>query len=290
MAGVTRSRGSLLVLVLASVASAVAAGCGDDLPSSGVGSSSGIAGSSSSTGSSSDTGSHPLAVVDIGQDVLLLREGEAVVLTVVVHDPDGDVISGELFGPGEPAKYAELSPHPSDRWTASVSWSDVQSRWPLEFTGEVELPFSVRMVDAVGHVAEAGTTLRAACGGLTDTACGGTCIDPQIDPAHCGGCDHACEVKEPLVGRQANGGCIGGLCQPWWGECFAPEPGSTCTSRCAAEGASCAAQGCGGFTVMSHDFAGLCELADSGILQAIECEADLGPWTKTAVALRCCCE
>lgn len=289
MAGVKRSRGAGLGLVLASLASA-AAGCGDDLPSVGSGASSGTAGSSSSGGSSSDTASHPPEVVDIGQDVLLLREGEAMVLTVVVHDPDDDVISAELFGPGEPAKYADLSPHPSDRWTASVSWSDVRSRWPLQFEGELELAFTVRVVDAAGHAADAETTLRAACGGLTDTACGGTCIDPQLDPAHCGGCDHPCEVREPIMGQRSNGGCIGGLCQPWWGECFAPASGSTCASRCAAEGASCAAQGCTGSTVMSHDLAGLCERAESGILVVVECEEDLGAWVETAVALRCCCE
>jgi len=187
MAGVTRSRRPVLMQMLALLASAAGWGCGDDLPSMGPESSSGAVGSSSgsggsSGGSSSGSGSYPPEVVDIGQDVLLLREDAAVVLTAVVVDPDDEVISGELFGPGEPAKYADLSPHPSDRWIASVSWSDVDSRWPLQFEGEVELPFMVRMADAEGHVAEAGITLRAACGGLTNTACGGECIDPQVTP------------------------------------------------------------------------------------------------------------
>jgi hypothetical protein len=277
------------VLTLAWVASAGAWACGDDLPTAVAGSSSDAAGSSSG-GPTSDTGSHPPEVVDIGQDVLLLREDEAVVLTVVVHDPDGDVIGGELFGPGEPAKYADLEAHPSERWTASVGWSEVHSHWPLQFEGEVELPFSVRMTDAEGHAAEAGITLRAACRGITSTVCGGTCIDAQLDPAHCGGCDRPCEVKQPLVGEESNGGCIGGLCQPWWGECFVPEQGSTCASRCAAEGASCVAQGCNSATLMSHDVEGLCERAEPGIFEGVECGADLGPWAQTVVAVRCCCE
>jgi hypothetical protein len=247
---------------------ALALACGDDLPTVATG---------SSGGSTSDTGSHPPEVIDIGQDELLLREGEAIVLTVVVHDPDGDVIGGELFGPGEPTKYADLEAHPSERWTASVGWGDVHSHWPLQFEGEVELPFSVRMTDAEGH-------------GITSTVCGGTCIDAQLDPAHCGGCDQPCEVKAPLTGEESNGGCIGGLCQPWWGECFVPEPGSTCASQCAAEGASCVAQGCGGSTLMSHELEGLCERAEPGAMLVSECGEDLGPWVQTAVALRCCCE
>lgn len=276
--------------VRAAVASAVAVawGCGDDLPSVGVGASSGLA--SSSHGASSGTGSQPPEIIDIGHDVLRLYEGGAVLLTAVVLDPDEDVSAGELFGPGEPAKYADLSPHPSGRWTASASWSDVHSRFPLQFEGELELPFRVRMTDAEGHVVEAGTTVRAACGGISAVACGGTCIDPQMDPLHCGGCDQPCEVKPPIGGRLANGGCIGGLCQPWWGECFVPAPGVTCTSRCAAEGSRCIAQGCGGATLMLHDVGGLCEGAELGAAAAIECDADLGWWAETAVALRCCCE
>lgn len=289
MAGVRGGRWSVRVLAWVASVGVALWGCGDDLPSVGVGSSSGSTDGSSS-GSGSETGSQPPEIVDIGQDALLLREDVPVLLTAVVLDPDDDVISGELFGPGEPAKYADLSPHPSGRWTASVSWSDVHSHWPLQFEGELELPFRVRMSDAAGHVAEVGTTVRAACGGISAVACGGTCVDPQVDPAHCGGCDQPCEVKEPIAGRLANGGCIGGLCQPWWGECFAPAPGTTCTSRCAEEGARCVTQGCGGSTLMSHDVEGVCERAEPGIVQVIECGADLGSWVETAVALRCCCE
>lgn len=289
----TRSRWPGLVLVLASPASAAGWGCGDDLPSVGAGSSAGTglaSSSSSSSDGSSETGGHPPAIVDIGQDVLLLREDAAVVLTAVVLDPDGDVIAGELFGPGEPAKYADLTPHPSDRWAASVSWGDVASRGSLQFEGELELPFRVRMEDATGLVAEASITVRAACGGIGGTACGGTCIDPQVDPLHCGGCDRPCEVKEPIAGVMTNGGCAGGLCRPWWGPCFAPAPAVTCAGQCAAEGARCVAQGCDGATVMSHDVEGRCERAEAGLMRLGSCDADLGETADFGVAARCCCE
>jgi len=105
---------------------------------------------------------------------------------------------------------------------------------------------------------------------------------------HCGGCDQPCEVKEPLVGQESNGGCIGGICQPWWGGCFMPYPGDTCASRCSAEGGRCAPLGCDGTTLMIYDVDVLCELAEPGSVDAADCTADLGTFTETAV--RCCCK
>lgn len=146
----------------------------------------------------------PPEVIDVGLDVLVLREGEAVVITAVVVDPDDDVREGELLGPGEPVLYGAMEQDQSDRWRATVRWSDVHERWPLSFERELELPFTVRLVDAQGHEAEGQVTVRAICGGLTDTACDGVCVDVQIDPAHCGGCDEPC--MEP------SGRCVGGQC------------------------------------------------------------------------------
>lgn len=280
------SRAWCIGLGLVVVASVGAWGCGDDLPDEASGASVGTRGSGGS--SSGGTSGAPPEVVDIGQDVLLLREDESVVLTVVVVDPDEDVISGELFGPGEPSKYGDLSPHPNGRWQGSVRWSDVAERWPLQFERALELPFSVRLVDAEGHVGEAETTVRAVCGGLTDFACGGTCVDSQIDPAHCGGCDRPCMAGEPLASGDPNGGCMGGDCKPRWGECFVAEPGLTCASQCAAEGTRCAAQGCLGHTLMRHEIVGNCERATAGSTEALDCDGDLAPWS-TFVGLRCCC-
>lgn len=251
-----------------------------DAPGLGMESSTGGASSSAGTGPGG-----PPQVIDIGHDVLLLREGEAVVLTVVVVDPDDDVVAGELLGPGEPGEYGGLSPHPNGRWRASVRWSDVNAQELLQFEGERALPFTVRMVDAEGHVATADTLVRAACGGLTNTACAGTCVDAQLDTANCGVCDRACVVGEPLAGQDVNGGCMGGDCQPWWGGCAVPEPGSTCASQCATEGGSCAAKGCGAETLARYEFAGECERGVEGVLEPLECDDALG----AGAAVRCCC-
>lgn len=254
--------------------------CADAPSGSGSGAVGGDASGSSSTGPGD-----PPVVIDIGQDVLLLREGESVVLTVVVFDPDDDVVSGELFGPGEPSLYGELSSHPNGRWRASVGWDEVDAHASLELDRELELPFTVRFVDAEGHVAEAETSVRAVCGGLTTVACAGVCIDAQSDPLHCGGCDQPCTVGAALEGQDVNGGCMGGDCQPWWGGCFVPEPGSTCTSQCAQEGARCAAQACGAQTVVRYDLDGECEQGQQGVLEPLDCDEALG----SGVALRCCC-
>src|SRR5205823_5775121 len=37
------------------------------------------------------------------------------------------------------------------------------------------------------------------------TSCGGTCVDPNLDPANCGGCGIACGTGEA---------CVGGTCVP----------------------------------------------------------------------------
>ena len=48
------------------------------------------------------------------------------------------------------------------------------------------------------------TLLAPPCGGHF-LRCGGVCIDPWIDTAHCGGCGNACAGGE---------NCVGGACQP----------------------------------------------------------------------------
>ncbi len=59
-----------------------------------------IAGSSRSGRSSGEVEPAPPEVIDIGHDVLLLRMDQPVTITAVVVDPNGDVVSGELLGPG----------------------------------------------------------------------------------------------------------------------------------------------------------------------------------------------
>ncbi len=184
------------VLVACAVAVVPAGACTEapsDEPTSG--------GSGSLTSTSGDTTSAPdetaapdgrPRVIDLGQDVLVLREGESVVLTAVVADDDDDVVMGELLGPGQPASYGAFVAHEGDRWRATVAWDEVDMRQPLSFSQQVELPFTARFVDALGHEAEATITLRAVCSGLIDTACEGMCVDVQVDPEHCGGCGQVC--------------------------------------------------------------------------------------------------
>lgn len=191
-----RGWGRAVVVLLAGV---VACGEPPDVGGGGVGESGSMA-----VGSGTGPGEAP-EVIDVGLDVLVLREGEAVVITAVLSDADDDVRAGELFGPGEPGRYGAMEPGQSGRWRATVGWSDVHERWPLQFERELELPFTVRFVDAQGHEAEGGVVVRAICGGLTDTACDGVCVDVQVDAVHCGGCDRVCEA--------AVGMCLNGLCQ-----------------------------------------------------------------------------
>lgn len=51
---------------------------------------------------------------------------------------------------------------------------------------------------AAGEVCEAGV-----CECDPTFVCGSSCVDPMVDPQHCGACDHACP-----------GACVGGACAP----------------------------------------------------------------------------
>lgn len=115
----------------------------------------------------------------------MLREGQSVVLTAVVFDPDDDVVTGELLGPGQPSSCGVLQPGLSDRWRVEIGWDAVHERWPLSFSRELWLPLTVRFVDAAGHEVEAETSLRLVCTGLRDTACDGVCVDIQTDDTPC---------------------------------------------------------------------------------------------------------
>jgi Stigma-specific protein, Stig1 len=59
---------------------------------------------------------------------------------------------------------------------------------------EVDAPAGDATADAPVPCGEAST-------GIT---CGGKCVDPLTNPAHCGGCDKACNTGEA---------CVGGICQ-----------------------------------------------------------------------------
>ncbi len=44
-------------------------------------------------------------------------------------------------------------------------------------------------------------------------SCGGDCVDPQEDPAHCGGCDQPCDENASCEGGECLDSC-GGACDP----------------------------------------------------------------------------
>lgn len=238
----------------------------------------------------------PPVVIDIGQDVLVLTEGESMVLTVVVADPNDDVVSGELLGPGVPELYDTFTPHPSDRWRATIGWAQLFERWPQSFRQEIDVPLRVRFVDAQGHEVTAFTSIRAICAGLSNTACHGACVNIQVDDAHCNGCDQGCRIGPALAGYPPTGGCQSSACQPWWGACVRVDPRTgprTCAESCAAQGARCAQGGCGPAfepdMVMPYGEEGICARDVAVFPVTYPCDADLSGLGAAAV-FRCCCE
>ena len=244
--------------------------------------------SSSSGGGTTSIPDAAPEVIDVGFDAEILREGEAIVVTAVVVDPNDDVIAGELLGPDDPSVFGSFEPGLSGRWRITVSWDEVHARWPLEFTNELVLAFVARFVDGAGLETSVPVEIRAVCGGLATVSCDGVCVDIQTSSEHCDGCDSPC-VTGFLENWGPTGGCDGGQCRPRWSECADPLAFSTCTEICAAAGARCAAGGCMGETSMAYLEAKTCEAGQAGPVQTLECDTPLPGPLGFEGAIRCCC-
>src|SRR5262245_32342727 len=58
-------------------------------------------------------------------------------------------------------------------------------------------------------------TVLSGCGepkcGVREAACGGSCVDLQLDPDHCGSCDRACESGDYCSVGACAATCLAGL-------------------------------------------------------------------------------
>ncbi|PRQ08573.1 hypothetical protein ENSA7_18590 [Enhygromyxa salina] len=109
------------------------------------------------------------------------------------------------------------------------------------------------------------------------------CGPPRADSD----CDGMCQPAGPEF--PGVGECKEGVCSPSFAECSAQSDISTCAEACKAQGTTCAANGCGGYTYLLYYDIGLCE--DHGLAGLpFERECD-GPidW-QVNEAVKCCCE
>ncbi|HTL38098.1 MAG TPA: hypothetical protein VL326_33440 [Kofleriaceae bacterium] len=163
-------------------------GGGDDGSGGGGGSGSGSGGSTSPASPK---------ILSIATNVMTLHEGEQLVVTAVVTDPNGidDVIGGQLATSGG-AVYGSFATDASEgAYSLSLSWSaiDVTQSIDTDAGTSTSRPFRATFFDAEGNSTYRDVTVAMQCQNATDAACSGTCTDmsmPSTD--HCGSCDHKC--------------------------------------------------------------------------------------------------
>jgi hypothetical protein len=115
--------------------------------------------------------------------------------------------------------------------------------------------------------------------------CDGACVDVANNDDHCGGCGHACLGSNMTV----YGGCVDSVCRPYWTDCFSYQQFQTCDDACAAEGKTCAFEGCNGATSRVYgDPVGCENVFNSGVPYGPFCDQDLA-LAPISDYMRCCC-
>ncbi|MEZ4380385.1 MAG: hypothetical protein R3A79_03500 [Nannocystaceae bacterium] len=218
--------------------------------------------------------------ISFSTNVGQITEGESVVFTAVVSDPDGfdDIAGGTLFTQDGAFSYGPfVSAGQEGTYSITVSWADVDQVETIEFEDfSLDRVFRAEFFDMDGHKVSQDTTIALQCDG--GGACDGSCKDFQSDEANCGAC-----------GKLCSGGCGGGMCLPIYGECIVEGDGFlTCDDFCQTAGEQCVEAGCDGNTV-------------KGYVNSLNCSDDAAPnhysepcgqpqpWGPGRNAVRCCC-
>jgi hypothetical protein len=286
---------SAWVLVLA-VATAFA-GCGeekkrrnkgdDDDGNGGAGSSAGVGamggdgGAGAAGGGQTDPDGPQFLSFETNVDTLY--EGESVIFTAVLTDPDGveDVIGGSLLDDDGGSYGAFVTSGQEGSYEMSVSWSAIQQVAPIEFDygSAMARTFVAEFYDADGHVSTRNVVIDLTCSNGW-AGCDGNCLDTMSDDFNCGSCGNDCASGDLCVlesfcqagsctaGEQVdcswmNGECSTGSCNPQTGECVEQNVANNtpcddldaCTTNDVCSAGSCAGTPVmGGGTVFAEDF------------------------------------
>ncbi|MCB9703446.1 MAG: hypothetical protein H6711_16255 [Myxococcales bacterium] len=143
--------------------------------------------------------------ISFSTNVGQITEGESVVFTAIVSDPDGfdDIAGGTLFTQDGAFSYGPfVSAGQEGTYSITVSWAEVDQVASIEFEDfDLDRVFRAEFFDKEGHkvAKDTGITLHCDGGG----ACGGSCKDFQIDGATVA---HAAMFAREVV-------AVGSVCQ-----------------------------------------------------------------------------
>lgn len=197
-------------------------------------------------GAGGDAVTGPPVVLTFGANVSSLTEGESIVFSAVLTDPDGidDIVGGVLEMDGLPLG-AFITSAQEGAYTLSVSWAAIHQTSAIDFpmTGSDERTFNATFFDQGGLKATAVTMVAMTCAGLA--SCDGTCKDLATNKLDCGACDHACTEEDLFQDAMSQGlGAWGNTvtCQDsscgWFDfnvvvPATSPAAGTSCAAACA---------------------------------------------------------
>jgi len=240
------------------------------------------ANSTSSTSSDSMTTSADGApfFLSFSTNVGAITEGESVVFTATLSDPDGldDIAGGTLFtGNGAFAYGPFVAAGQEGTYSITVSWEAIDQVEVIEFeANDMGRVFRAEFFDTKGNGTSQDATILLVCEG--GGACGGACRDFQSDSENCGACEKVCE-----------GGCESAKCLPLLGECINKSDGFTsCEEYCQGSGEQCIVGGCEGGTYIGYDSTKSCTNDEASSTYDNSCD-HINTWGPSQVVVRCCC-
>ena len=240
---------------------------------------SGVA-STTSTGSTTTSSDGAPFFLSFSTNVGTITDGESVVFTATVSDPDGldDIAGGTLFtGDGAFSYGPFVAAGQEGTYSITISWGDIDQVETIEFENyDLDRTFRAEFFDAKGKSASRDTKITLNCPG--GGACGGACKDFQVDADNCGSCGKAC-----------GGGCESGACGPIFGECINMDNVfASCSEYCQGVGEQCVESGCNGLTYSGYDSDDFC-VDDVGASSFSNPCEHINSWVGNEVVIRCCC-
>ncbi len=188
-------------------------------------------------GTTSGTEDGGPVVVDFGTNVKMITDGESVIFTATLTDPDGpdDIQGGSLKTADESVTYGAFTDIGNGTYELTLSWAAIDQAIGIEFETSATVGFKAVFFDNQGKKGFATTSIDLTCGAdKARIACDGHCIQADEDETNCGGCGNACGVGVS---------CFYGTCDSALSQCIATasSPWSTCGEYCQSKGEACVA-------------------------------------------------
>ena len=216
--------------------------------------------------------------ISFSANVAKVTEGQSVVFTATLTDPDGvgDIAGGSLLSEDEAFDFGPfIAAGQEGAYSISVSWDQIHQAGAINFeNSEPARQFIAQFVDKGGNRVTANKSIALTCTG--GSACEAVCRDLNSDADNCGAC-----------GRTCTKGCEAGDCAPTWSECFTNEDGfDTCAEICQSFGESCVESGCNNSTSYFYGTLPGCNVSQGGDSANKPCDS-VETWANPAI--RCCC-